>query len=50
MRVFNFLYRLIIKGNKTNLDKDDLWMIEERESSDPLLEKLENHWLRVANM
>ena len=40
----------MVKGNKKNLDKDDLWMIEKRDLSESLLEKLESHWLKVANM
>jgi hypothetical protein len=47
-RNFFLLFRLILKGNKTDLKQEDLWQLTKDEKSGVLLEKVECIWSRLA--
>lgn len=40
---------LIIKGNRQDLNKEDLWVIDENELSEYLTERVEKHWNAVSD-
>jgi hypothetical protein len=40
----DFIYRLIIKGYRKELTKDDLWELDESDCSKELLEEYETEW------
>ncbi len=39
---------MIVNGFKRNLTKQDMWQIEESESTEFLTEELEKHWNEIA--
>ena len=46
---YNDIKSLMIKGNKRDLNEDDLWRLDEEKLTRAQSEKLENEWRKVSN-